>query len=85
MTGCGGSPSRLPRPGRRLGLGGEEGAYRPHLTLARLREPRDVRTHVDPLGTYRGRSWRANELVLFRSHLGPRPKHETLASWPLGG
>lgn len=71
--------------GRRLGLGGEEGAYRPHLTLARLREPRDVRTHVDPLGTYRGRSWRASELVLFRSHLGPRPKHETLASWPLGG
>ncbi|MBO0889731.1 MAG: RNA 2',3'-cyclic phosphodiesterase [Acidothermales bacterium] len=70
--------------GRRLRLGGQDRAYRPHLTLARLREPADVRAHVDKLAAYRGRSWRATELVLVRSHLGPAPKHETLASWPLG-
>lgn len=69
--------------GRRLGLGGPDRAYRPHLTIARLREPGDVRAHVDTLAAYRGRSWRASELVLFRSRLGPDPKHETLASWPL--
>jgi RNA 2',3'-cyclic 3'-phosphodiesterase len=71
--------------GRRLGLGGPDRRYRPHLTLARLREPADVRAQVGMLAGYRGRSWRAGELVLVRSHLGPDPKHETLASWPLGG
>ncbi|HEX6443813.1 MAG TPA: RNA 2',3'-cyclic phosphodiesterase [Streptosporangiales bacterium] len=71
--------------GRRLGLGGPARAYRPHVTLARLREPADVRAQVGALAEYRGRSWRAGELLLVRSHLGPEPKHETLASWPLGG
>lgn len=71
--------------GRRLGIADRPRAYRPHLTLARLRVPTDVRAHVETLASYRGRSWHASELALVRSHLGAEPKYETLASWPLDG
>lgn len=71
--------------GRRLGIGEPPHPYRPHLTLARLREPADVRAQIGMLADYRGRAWRAGELLLVRSRLGPEPKYETLASWPLGG
>lgn len=59
--------------------------FRPHLTLARLRPPIDLRARLH--------SWQPNaslpnarirELVLVRSHLGhSTPRYETLASWPL--
>ena len=35
------------------------------------------------LAPYDGPAWRAAEVVLFRSHLGPKPRHEPLARWPL--
>jgi 2'-5' RNA ligase len=35
------------------------------------------------LAPYVGPGWRAAEVVLFRSHLGPNPTHEPLARWPL--
>ena len=45
----------------------EERPYRPHLTLSRIRPPVDVRWLVDePLDL----SWRNNEVVVYRSHLG---------------
>jgi RNA 2',3'-cyclic 3'-phosphodiesterase len=57
--------------------------YRPHLTLARARQGDDLRAAVAMLATYDGPTWRASEVVLFRSHLGPNPHHEPLARWPL--
>jgi 2'-5' RNA ligase len=38
---------------------------------------------VTLLGPYDGPDWRAVEVVLFRSHLGPKPRHEPLVRWPL--
>jgi 2'-5' RNA ligase len=69
-------------------------AYRPHLTLARARlrhgggqvaQGRDLRAAAEMLATYDGPPWRADEIVLFRSHLGPKPSHEPIARWPLPG
>jgi RNA 2',3'-cyclic 3'-phosphodiesterase len=59
--------------------------YRPHLTLARVREGADLRAPVTMLTPYDGPVWRATEVVLFRSHLGPEPTHEPIARWPLHG
>ncbi|MGE5764145.1 MAG: RNA 2',3'-cyclic phosphodiesterase [Mycobacterium leprae] len=58
--------------------------YRPHLTLARVRRPADVSPLVAELSSYAGPVWTATDLQLVRSHLGPKPRHETLAHWPLG-
>lgn len=57
--------------------------YRPHLTLARCRQPADVSAVVDALGGFTGRAWLAGEMRLIRSHAGPKPWYETLAYWPL--
>jgi 2'-5' RNA ligase len=57
--------------------------YRPHLTLARARHGEDLGPAVTMLAPYEGPAWRAVELVLFRSHLGPEPRHEPLTRWPL--
>lgn len=57
--------------------------YRPHLTLARVRRDGDPRPAVELLAAYDGPVWRAVEVVLFCSHLGPKPRYEPLAWWPL--
>jgi 2'-5' RNA ligase len=71
--------------GRRLGLDVDDRAHRPHLTLARARSrsPVDVRTLVEVLGGYEGPNWTASDVMLMRSHLGPQPRYEELARWPL--
>jgi RNA 2',3'-cyclic 3'-phosphodiesterase len=62
--------------------------YRPHLTLARLREPADVSPLVAELAGLAGQPWTARHISLVRSHLpdgpGQPPRYEELASWPLG-
>jgi 2'-5' RNA ligase len=58
--------------------------YRPHLTLARCRQPTDVSAVVDSLGGFAGGAWLADEMQLIRSHAGPKPWYEVLESWPLG-
>ena len=75
---------------RRVGaFPAEEGRrFQPHLTLARCREPADVRPLVDSLSGYAGTPWTAGEIYLIRSHLPggrphDRPRYETLGSWPL--
>jgi RNA 2',3'-cyclic 3'-phosphodiesterase len=80
-----GLAARCAAAGRRIGLYVDDRPYRPHLTLARSRgsRPTDMRSLVTALGPYRGPSWSASELVLMRSHLGPHPRYETLASCPL--
>jgi RNA 2',3'-cyclic 3'-phosphodiesterase len=57
--------------------------YRPHLTLARCREPADVRELVAALTGFTGAGWTAGQVELIRSHLGGQPRYEPLASWPL--
>ncbi|MQA03961.1 MAG: RNA 2',3'-cyclic phosphodiesterase [Streptosporangiales bacterium] len=72
--------------GRRVGLAMDERTYRPHLTVGRAKkQPCDVRAQVAQLEDYRGPDWRATEVALVRSHLGPQPRYETVAAWPLAG
>ncbi|MBF9132571.1 2'-5' RNA ligase family protein [Plantactinospora sp. S1510] len=59
---------------------------RPHLTLARPGERLDRASLDEDLRTldgYLGPSWPATEMVLVRSHLGPRPTYDRLATWDL--
>jgi 2'-5' RNA ligase len=58
--------------------------YRPHLTLARCREPADVTALAAELASFRGGSWQASQIDLMRSYLGPSPRYEAVGSWPLG-
>jgi RNA 2',3'-cyclic 3'-phosphodiesterase len=62
--------------------------YRPHLTLAWLREPADMSPLVAELAGLAGHPWTASQISLVRSHPpdgpGRPPRYEELASWPLG-
>ncbi|GAA3739915.1 hypothetical protein GCM10023082_41230 [Streptomyces tremellae] len=70
----------------------EHHAYRPHLTLARVRGPHavDLCPYTAALAPLGGPAWRVAELCLVRSHLpdgrvpGAGPRYEALARWPLG-
>jgi 2'-5' RNA ligase len=60
--------------------------YRPHLTLARLREPADVRPLAAALAGLSGPPWTAAAIHLIRSHPGgpgEAPRYEELAACPL--
>jgi RNA 2',3'-cyclic 3'-phosphodiesterase len=57
--------------------------YRPHLTLARCREPEDLRPLVDTLGGFAGSPWTATEINLVRSNLQGEPRYQALGSWRL--
>jgi RNA 2',3'-cyclic 3'-phosphodiesterase len=62
----------------------EEGRrYRPHLTLARCREPADVGGLIEALGGFAGSPWTAGQIHLIRSQLHDRPRYVTLGTWPL--
>lgn len=62
----------------------DDRSYRPHLTVARLRGDTDPTAAVADLAAYAGPSWTADEVHLVRSHLGPEPAYEDVATWPLG-
>ena len=61
--------------------------FRPHLTLARLRQPTDVTAAVETLRGYAGPRWRAPEITVIRSRLGQGPGgravHEPVSTYPL--
>ena len=57
--------------------------YRPHLTVARSRQPADLRALVERLAGYAGQPWDAAEIELILSKTGPQPSYRTLATWPL--
>jgi RNA 2',3'-cyclic 3'-phosphodiesterase len=57
--------------------------FRPHLTLARCREPADISGLVEALAGYAGASWTAAEIHLIHSFPGPAPRYETAGTWPL--
>lgn len=58
----------------------------PHVTLARARVSTDLTGTLIELGSLRSRSWRAEEVVMYRSHLerGRAPRYEPLESFTLG-
>jgi RNA 2',3'-cyclic 3'-phosphodiesterase len=92
-TGIGGDRDALTALARSVGAGArragapppDEGRkFRPHLTLARCKEPAGIADLVRALAGYEGASWTATEIQLIRSHLGgAEPKYETRGSWPL--
>ena len=74
------------RAARRAGVRVDRRPYHPHLTLGRWRAGDVVdRRTVAALADYRGPPFRVTEVVLMRSHLGPRPRCERLTGWPLPG
>lgn len=62
--------------------------FRAHLSVSRLHAVQHQAKWVDVLATYQGPWWTAAELQLIASHLheGPRgrPRHEVVATFPLG-
>ena len=75
---------RLAAVARSLRLAVEERPFRPHLTLGRWRAGRPADgSVVDRLADYRGPSWPVTEVALLDSHLGPEPRYETVAAWPI--
>jgi RNA 2',3'-cyclic 3'-phosphodiesterase len=77
---------RLTAVARRLRLEVEERPYRPHLTVGRWRPGRPADASLtDRLADYAGPPWRVREVLLLESHLGPEPRYDTLATWPVGG
>ena len=82
------SPSsrrRLADAARALGLPVEDRPFRAHLTVGRWR-PRQPADGALPelLADYRGPEWPVTEVRLLESHLGPDPRYEPLAAWPVG-
>ena len=63
----------------------ERRRFRPHITLARCREPADLRPLIGALADFSGSAWTAERIHLIRSHLGPQPWYESLGNWPLRG
>jgi 2'-5' RNA ligase len=64
------------------------GAFRPHLTLARVRFGQEVTRWIRLLDSYRGPTWTVDSLQLIASHLGQvpnrRPRYEQIADIGLG-
>lgn len=62
--------------------------FRPHLTIARLRQRADTTSWVRLLETYTGPEWPVIEATVIASHLGEgprgRPRYETVAELPIG-
>jgi len=57
--------------------------YRPHLTLARSKQPANLRPLVAALSGFIGTAWDASRIELILSHTGPQPSYQTIGSWPL--
>lgn len=78
----------LRRALRRARLPYDDRPFRPHLTLAYPGDRLDaelLRDDVAALAGYAGPAWTADRVTLFRSYLGPHPRHEPVGGWPLGG
>ena len=57
--------------------------YRPHLTVARVRDDTGTAAVVSALSGYAGPAWTAGAVHLVRSRLGPAPAYDDMATWPL--
>jgi 2'-5' RNA ligase len=66
---------------RRVRLPFDAKKFHPHLTIARPGDklPReDIDADVAKLATYEGPSWTVTGIRLVRSHLGPKPRYDTM-------
>ncbi len=76
---------RLAAVARGLALPVEDRPFRAHLTLGRWRPGRPGDGDLpDRLACYRGPDWPVTEVELLESHLGPEPRYDRVAAWPLG-
>lgn len=57
--------------------------YRPHITIARCREPGSLGDLSAGLADFRSASWVAAEIRLIRSNLGSEPRYDELGRWQL--
>ncbi len=57
--------------------------YRPHLTLARCRQPSDVSAVTASLAPFAGTPWTAADIRLISSNLHASPRYAELGRWPL--
>lgn len=78
------------RAARASNISLERRRFRPHLTLARVRGgdrgmEKALTQAAAAFPVASPLAWTAHELVLFRSYLGPKPRHEVLATMPLAG
>jgi 2'-5' RNA ligase len=64
----------------------EKRPFTPHLTVARLNPPRDLREAAGFFGTpIPSEPWAVTELVLYRSHLSPKgATYEAVNRFPIG-
>ncbi len=73
--------------GRRIGVAPEKREFRPHVTLARLREswpPAAIETFLRESGSRDFPEWRVRRCVLYRSELHPAGAvHAPLREWEL--
>lgn len=62
--------------------------FRPHLTVARMKQPGEVSDWVRLLDSYSGPPWTADEVSLIASHLGEgprrRPRYELVEAFRVG-
>jgi 2'-5' RNA ligase len=76
--------ARLAGAARRVGLPVEDRPFRAHLTVGRWRPGHPADGDLPArLGDYRGPVWPVREVVLWRSHLGPEPRYDRVAAWPV--
>jgi 2'-5' RNA ligase len=72
---------------RRNRISYDDRPFRPHLTIARPGDKLDgetIEADRELLASYEGPAWPVTEILLMRSHLGPRPAYERVAGYPLG-
>jgi 2'-5' RNA ligase len=71
------------RTARQQRIDVERKPYVPHVTVARLRgRPRDATVAVDALRDVRTEPWEVTAVTVYRSHLGPAPRYEAVATCP---
>ena len=76
---------RLAAVARGLGLPVEDRPFRAHLTLGRWRPGRPGDGDLpERLAGHRGPDWPVTEVELLESHLGPTPRYDRVAAWPVG-
>lgn len=80
----GGGLAGLAAEVRTVLLPDDRSTFRPHVTVARWGAGEQPDTAVSMLQAYAGPAFAAENIELVRSHLGPKPRYESVARWPLG-
>lgn len=76
------------RAARRARIELDRKPFQPHMTVARVRRglpEHDLPHLLRKLSVADGRGWQVDRLVLMQSTLGPQPRYEEIAAWPLTG